>query len=211
MDFLLGVFFFQAIHEVKFRADRPFGTRGGFANRFDDFARGAGDIRDVIDLLRALRVDEDLDPLDPFAEGMNVLRLEHLVYRTVSLPKNDARVFDCVFAVATQGIFVRIPNRHLLIGDSHFEGGVSSQMLIREKEDSLAPLERPFQHRFRIAAGADDPAMFATERLQARGTVDVGDGSEILGIDDFSELVPSRFDLPDGSHVRHGAAGRQIG
>lgn len=143
MDFLLGMFFFQAIDEVQFGAYRPFGACGGLANGFDDLAGRAGDIRDIVYFLRAFRVDEDLDTLDPFAEGMNVLRLEHLVHRTMSLPKDDAGVFDRIFAVSPQGIFVWIPDRHLVVGDSHFEGCVSSQMLIRKKEERACVVGRP--------------------------------------------------------------------
>lgn len=53
--------------------------------------------------------------------------------------------------------------------------------------------------------------MFAAKRFQTRGAIDVGDRSEILGIDDLAELVPSCFDLADGRHVRHGAARRHVG
>ena len=43
---------------------------------------------------------------------------------------------------------------------------VQPQMLIGEKEDPLGPLKRPRNHSGRVAAGADDAAMLATETFK---------------------------------------------
>ena len=153
---------------------------------------------------------QDLDPGILFAELMDVGSLEHLVDRAVPLPQDNFRVLDGLLAVSAVLFFVRVPHGHLGIGNSHLQGRVSTEMLVGEEEHPFALSKRPFQDGFGIAACADDPAMFSAEGFEARGAVDVGHRSELLGVDHFGELAPSRLDLTDRGHVGHRASGGHI-
>ena len=79
MDFLFWMLFFEAVDQVEFGPDSPFGTGGSFLDRLDDLAGRARDVGDVVDLLGALGMDQDLDPGNLFAELLYVDGLEHLV------------------------------------------------------------------------------------------------------------------------------------
>ena len=211
MDLLLGVLFLESIHKVKFGADRPLGSRRSRFHRFDNPARRTRDVGDVVDLLWAFGMDEDFDPRNLFTELMNVSGLKHLVYRAMPFPQDDPRGLNRFCGVASEFVFVWIPNGHLIVRDPHLQSSVSAQMLIWKEEDSLSLSEGPFQYSLRVAAGAYDATVLTAESFQARSTIDVGDWSEIGGVDDFAELLPCGFDLTDRSHVRHRATSRHVG
>ena len=151
MDLLLGVLFFEAVDQVQFGTDGPFGTWGSFLDRFDDFAGRSRDVCDVVDFLGAFGVDEDFDAGDFFSKLIHVGSLEHLVDRAVSFPEDHFRFLDGLASIASEFFFVGVPNGHVLVGDPHFEGRVSSEVLVREKEDPFALGKRPIQDCFGVA------------------------------------------------------------
>src|SRR5690349_11908920 len=104
----------------------------------------------------------------------------------MALPQDDAAMTNGVFAVASEVAFVRVEDGHFRIGNPHFEGRVSAQMLIGKKENPLRAAKGPFQHRPSIARRANDAAMPSAKRLQAGGGVDVGDRRYVLRINDLS-------------------------
>ena len=81
--------------------------------------------------------------------------------------------FTCLGIEAAEDL-VRIPHDHLVERDAHLVGGVAPEMLIGEKEDLLAALERPLQRRGRVRRRAHDAAVLAAERFDRRRGVDVG-------------------------------------
>ncbi|MDQ0690503.1 hypothetical protein QF047_001463 [Arthrobacter sp. W4I7] len=108
--------------------------------------------------------------------------------------------------------------RHLLQGHAQCLGGVAAQVLVREEQHPLAALERPLQDGFSVRGGADDAAVLAAESLQGCGGIHVGDRDDRnpafgvgLGAEDLLKLLPALGHGVGVSHVRHGAAGRQVG
>src|SRR5262249_13216109 len=93
----------------------------------------------------------------------------------------------------------------------HRFGGVAAQVLIGEKQHSAGALKGPIQNRAGIGRGADNTAVAAAKGLQAGGGVDVGDGGDVGSIDHFPQFFPAAFDLIDGGHSGHGAAGSHVG
>ncbi len=63
------------------------------------------------------------------------------------------------------------------------------------------------QHRRGIARGADDAAMPSAKRFQTGRRVDVSDWRDIGRVEQLAQFVPAVFDLVDGGHVGHRAAG----
>ena len=76
------------------------------------------------------------------------------------------------------------------------------------------PIRAPSRH----SRGAYDPPVAAHEGLDRRGGVHVGDGDDRdaavligFGAEDLGELFPAVLDLIDRGHVRHRAAGGEVG
>ena len=136
---------------------------------------------------------------------------EHLMNAAVALPEDHLAAFKLFLGAAAERIGVRIPDWHLVERDAHAERRVAAQMLIGEEHHAAGARERPFERGLGIGGGANDAAVPADERLQARCRVDVRDGRDVFRIEDFAELIPGVFDLVDGGHVGHRAAGGQIG
>src|ERR1019366_8348748 len=130
---------------------------------------------------------------DPHA-GMllaDVLDLPHRearVHRTMTLPENDARAFDDIRLEPAPDL-VRIPYDHLVERHAHLEGGVAAEMLIRQEENTLAPLPRPAQRRHGVRRRADDAAVLAAEGFDGRGGVDVGHRNDARRLADDAHLL----------------------
>src|SRR6267142_2113173 len=142
------------------------------------------------------------------ADALDVLRLEALMDRAVALPQNDPR-FANRFRRITAEILIGIPHDHLVQRDAHTKSGISSKVLVRQKEDSLTALKRPPHHRGGIGAGADRAAMLAGKGLDGGCGIHVGDGNQ-LEIAKPRKLLPTDFHLADIGQVRHGAAGIEV-
>ncbi len=96
-------------------------------------------------------------------------------------------------------------------GDAHGSGGVSAQVLVWEEENAFAAGKGPFEDGAGVRAGADDASVAAAEGLQVGGGVDVGDGHEVVGVDDRAEVGPGGFDGVEVGHVGHAATGGHVG
>ena len=106
---------------------------------------------------------------------------------------------------------MRIPDAHLIEADPHRARRVAAEVLVGEEEDAAAAGEGPFEDGAGVARGADDPAVAATEGLEACRRIDVGDGGQLGGVDDGAEIGPGILHLMDRGHVGHRAAGGEIG
>ena len=140
-----------------------------------------------------------------------MLRPKHLMNAAMSLPQNHFAALQFCFVVAAERIRIRIPQRHLVERDPHPERRVAAQMLIGKEHHAARPLKRPLDRRLRIARRANDPAMPADKRLETRRRVDVRHWRQVFGVDHLAQLLPSVLNLLDSRHVRHRAAGRQVG
>ena len=93
---------------------------------------------------------------------------------------------------------------------AHLEGGVASEVLVRQEQDALAAIPRPPQRRGRVRRRADHAALLADERFDRRGGVDVGHRHHVVDAH-LTEFRPARFELVDRGHVGHRAAGGEVG
>ena len=120
-------------------------------------------------------------------------------------PRPLERLGCCVPEVARRR--PPVPEHHLLERDAHGVTGIAAQVLVREEEHALAPLEGPLEHLRRVGRGADHAAVLATERLQRSGGVHVGHWNDVVrAIEEFAQLAPRGGDIRRGGHVGHGAA-----
>ena len=106
---------------------------------------------------------------------------------------------------------MRIPDGHEIVGDPHAQGRVAAQVLVGKEKDAAGAVQGPAEHRGGVARRADNATMPAAESFEAGCRVDVGDGREVLGVDDLTQILPGRFHLVDRRHVGHRTAGRHVG
>jgi hypothetical protein len=136
---------------------------------------------------------------------------EPAVNRTVPAPEDQLRVTKLLFGVSAE-VFVRIPKSHLVERDPKLGTGVSTEMLIREKEHFVELLEIDVEKRNGIRRRADDTFVSTAERLDRGGRVHVRDRSDaLLEHTDVTELFPRVLDLIDRCHVRHRTSGTEVG
>ena len=88
--------------------------------------------------------------------------------------------------------------------------GVAPEVLVGEEQHARALAEGPVQDGARVGGGADGAAVAAHERLQGGRRVHVGDGEDVVP-HDLGHDVPAVLDLVGVRHVRHRAAGVEVG
>ena len=145
------------------------------------------------------------------AEFQDVLRLEHLVHRTMPFPQQNFGVRDLLRRQATHRL-IRIPYLHPLQGNAHLVPAPAAQVLVREKQHFLAARERPVKDLAGIGRRAHDTAVFTAERLEIGGRIDVGDRRDLLiRIEHFGQFTPCPLDFRQAGHVGHRTTGRHVG
>src|SRR5262249_7580411 len=87
---------------------------------------------------------------------------------------------------------------------------VATEVLIRKEHHATGPGKRPFERSFSVRRSTHDSAVLTNERFEAGGRIDVRDRRNVFGIENFAELIPGIFDLVNGRHVGHRAAGGHI-
>ncbi len=105
----------------------------------------------------------------------------------------------------------RIPNRHLVQRNPHRVPCVAPQMLIRQKQNSLAARKCPLHSLARARRRAHQAAMLAAKRLDRRGRVDIGHGNRLVREPRAFQRLPAVFHLRDFRHIGHRAARVQVG
>jgi len=102
-------------------------------------------------------------------------------------------------------------------------GGIAAKMLVGKEQDLDPGLrvpvglglstagKRPFKNIPAVRARAHRAAVLADEGLDRGRAVHVGDGDDCLVRADLLELLPAFDCLVDVCHVRHRAAGAQVG
>ena len=161
MNLLLRMLVLETIHQMQFRTDGPFRSGKCFLDRANDRTSRSGNICQIVDFLRALRVHQNLDVGNPLAKLVDMRRSKHLMNAAVALPQDHAAVGKCALADAAL-VLPGVPDRHLFVGDAHLQRRVAAQVLVGQEEDlrGLALTERP------ITAGQRPP-----EHLVAIGAV----------------------------------------
>src|SRR6267378_3836137 len=209
-NFVALQFLAEAVDEVNFGANGPFGACRGGLNCLDDAFGRADLIGGLGDLEAAFRVSDDANAGMLAANALHLLRGEALVHGAVALPENDARVANRFRRVSTQ-FLVRIPDDHLIERDAHAIASVAAKVFVGKEENFFAGFEGPFHDGSRVGAGADRAAILASKGFDGRGRVHVGDGDDLPRIDERRESTPASFHLADVGHIGHGAAGIDVG
>ena len=159
---------------------------------------------------RAFRMHQHFDARIFRPKRIHVLGAKHGMHAAMPLPQEHLGIFNRRPRVSPQRLRMRIPQRHFRQRNPHRLGRVASQMLIGKEQHPLRPLERPLQHRRRIARGAHNPAVPPAKRFQIRRRVDVRHRRDVVRIDHLAQLFPATFHLIDRRHIRHRAPGRHI-
>src|SRR5262249_35758688 len=98
------------------------------------------------DVERHLGMDDDADAGMLGSQLLDLADGKARVDGTMSLPQNHSRFFYG-FRIKAAPYFVRIPQDHLVERYAHLVGGVSSEVLVGEKQNFLAALPGPLQGR----------------------------------------------------------------
>src|SRR5713226_377833 len=141
-DLVMLQFLAETVDEVNFRADGPLGTGRGSLDGFNNALGRTDLIGGLGDLEATFGMDDDANTGMLTADALDLLGGEALVHGAIALPEDDARAanrFRCVSAK----FLVRIPNDHLLKGDTHAIAGVAAEVLVGEEENLFALLQSP--------------------------------------------------------------------
>src|ERR1051326_7087013 len=186
---------------MNFRAHGPFGIRRRLRNTFDNVLGGTDFVGKLSDFEPAFRVRNDTNAGITRPNLPDVLWQKALMHRTVTIPKNDAAVFQNFYSITPQ-LFVWIPDGHDIQPQPQTVAGISSQMLIRQKQDLIAPFQGPTHYRRSVRRSANRPVMLAAECLDRRRGVHVrawNDESRCYTFD----IIPAGFYLVNRCHVGH--------
>src|SRR5713101_2521043 len=208
-DFVVLQFLAEAVDEMDFRADGPFGAGRRSLDGFDDALGRADLVGGLGNLEAAFGMRDDANAGMLAADARDLLRREALVNGAIALPEDDARVANR-FRRVSAIFLVRIPDDHLLEWDAHAKTGVAAEVLIGEEEDFFAALKSPVHHGGSVGARADRAAMLAGKGFDGRGRVHVSDGDDLVRIEERRKLAPAGFHLADVGHISHGATGVQV-
>ena len=129
--------------------------------------------------------------------------LKHLMHTAMPFPKNDFASFYGSVCVSPHFQLVRVPNRHLVVGNPHLQTGISSKMLIRKEQHATCSLKCPFKDGRCIAGSANNSIMFTNKCFQTRSRINVRHRCNVISIDDFAEICPTVFNLFYTCHVCH--------
>ena len=162
-------------------------------------------------------MDDDLDAGDLGARGGDRLGGEPPVHRAVAAPEDHPGGLELLDGQPTHRA-VRVPHDAVLERPTEVAGPrVAPEVLVGQEEDlagpveASGPLQGPRQRRPGVGRRADRAIVPTGERLDGRRRVHVGHGDGVLGDARVDELVPAVLDLGDRRHVRHRAAGREVG
>src|SRR5690606_8417985 len=117
------------------------------------------------------------------------------MYAAMPLPQNDFALLKLLLRAAAQFVRVRIPHRHVVIGDAHAEGRVATQMLIGKEHHPTRAGERPLDRRLRIARRADDATVATDKRFETCSRVNVRYRRDVARVEYLVQLLPGVFDL----------------
>src|SRR5665213_2860892 len=93
-----------------------------------------------------------------------MFRQKALMYRAMTLPQNDSRRTQPFLGEAAVDL-VRVPHHSFRKRNSHGEGSVAAQMLVRKEQHPLGTREGPIEGGLGVRRRAYQTAAFATERF----------------------------------------------
>src|SRR6266436_2989423 len=176
-DFVILQFLAEAVDEVDFRADGPFGAGGRSLDGCDDTLGRADLIGGLCDFEAAFGMRDDANAGMLAAEALDLLRRKALVHGAIALPEDNARAADRFRRVSAK-FLIGIPDDHLFERNAHAIAGVASKVLVGKEENFFALLEGPLHDPGGVGAGADRAALLTGKVFDGRGRVHVGDGDD---------------------------------
>ncbi len=200
-DRLLGEHRRQALDQVELGSDHPGRARWCCSNLRDDLLGRADLVGELTDLVTALGVDDDLDPRDLPAGGLDGLDGEPAVDRAVPAPQDHPGGLQLRLGEAAAGQVRVIDDAVLQRQPELAHRSVATQVLVGQEEhlsgalDPAGLLESPFQRGPRVGRRADRAAMPSGERLDRGRGVHVGDRDRLLGDPCIAQVVPTVIDL----------------
>src|SRR5882757_273297 len=209
-DFVVLQFLAEAVDEVDFRADSPFGAGGRSLDGCDDTLGRADLIGGLCDFEAAFGMRDDANAGMLAAEALDLLRRKALVHGAIALPEDNARAADRFRRVSAK-FLIGVPDDHLFERDAHAIPGVASEVLVGKEENFFAILESPIHDASGVGTGANRAAMLSGKGFDGRGRVHICDRDDFARIEERRELAPAGFHLADVGHVGHRAAGVQVG
>src|SRR5207245_11776208 len=94
------------------------------------------------------------------ADACHLLRGEALVYGTIALPQDDARIAHRFRTVPAE-FLVRAPDDHLLERNAHAIADVAADVLVGREANFFPGFESPLQNCGRVGTGANGAAVLA--------------------------------------------------
>ena len=71
------------------------------------------------------------------------------MYRAMPLPQDHLGTAEPLRSISTQ-LAERIPDHHLIEGNTHIRGRVAAHVLVAQEQDPLSLIESPLKHRLGV-------------------------------------------------------------
>ena len=139
----------QPVYQADLSADPSFaGRRSHIALLPDEFSR-ANPARCLDGLHWTFRLDNDVDVGVEGPSRLDLDGCEPGMYRAMPLPRDHLGPADLLRSISTQSA-ERIPDHHLIEGNTHFQATVAAKVLVGQEQDLLSLIESPLKHRLGV-------------------------------------------------------------
>ena len=71
------------------------------------------------------------------------------MYRAMPLPQDHLGIAELLRSISTQ-LAERIPDHHLIEGNTHIQARVAAQVLVAQEQDPLSLIESPLKHHLGV-------------------------------------------------------------
>jgi len=95
------------------------------------------------------RLDNDVDVGVEGPSRLDLAGCEPGMYRAMPLPRDHLGPAELLRSISTQSA-ERIPDHHLIEGNTHFQAPVAAKVLVGQEQDPLSLIESPLKHRLGV-------------------------------------------------------------
>ena len=139
----------QPVYQADLSADPPFAARRGQMALFPDEFSSANPARCLDGLHWTFRLDNDVDVGVEGPSRVDLAGCEPGMYRAMPLPRDHLGPAELLRSISTQSA-ERIPDHHLIEGNTHFQATVAAKVLVGQEQDPLSLIESPLKHRLGV-------------------------------------------------------------
>ena len=139
----------QPVDQAKLSTDPPFATRRGQIDLFPDEFSRANPARCLDGLHGTFRVDNYVDVGVEGPSRVDLAGCEPGMYRAMPLPQDHLGIAELLRSISTQ-LAERIPDHHLIEGNTHIQARVAAQVLVAQEQDPLSLIESPLKHHLGV-------------------------------------------------------------